>query len=67
MHYMMKLWKKWRNDTMVLENEEKDILKLLVFNELDYYERLKEDYDELDYEYIQELKKILSKLERNEK
>ena len=52
---------------MVLENEEKDILKLLVFNELDYYERLKEDYDELDYEYIQELKKILSKLERNEK
>jgi len=46
-----------------LKSEERDILKLLVYNEIEYYED-KEDKLDRDIEFIKELKTILDKLEK---
>lgn len=51
---------------MRLDWEEKDILKMIIINELEYYEH-KEDFDEIDKEYVDKLKTILFKIERKEK
>lgn len=51
---------------MKLTDEEKNIIKIMIFNELDYYES-KEDYDESDEEFVLKLKSILSKLGRGDK
>lgn len=46
---------------MKLTSEQKDILRIIVANELEYYDR-KEDIYEEDIEYINELKKIYVEL-----
>lgn len=46
---------------MKLTNEEKNIIDRLINNELEYYDQ-KEDYDELDKDFVLKLKKILIKL-----
>lgn len=46
---------------MKLTNTQKDILVILIRNELEYYDR-KEDIYEEDIEYIKELKEILKKV-----
>ena len=51
---------------MKFTNEQKDILIRMIENELEYYER-KEDIYEEDEEYIGELKKILKKLKGGER
>lgn len=44
---------------MKLTNEEKDILRILLLNDINYYENEEEDYKE----FIKQLKDILKKLE----
>lgn len=46
---------------ILFEGEERDILMMLLKNELEYYAR-KEDIYEEDEEYIEMLKKILEKV-----
>lgn len=48
---------------MKFTNEQKNILKRLLENELEYYETKEDIYDD-DIEYIKELMKILKKLEK---
>ena len=51
---------------MKLTNEQKDIIKILVKNELEYYETYYSDYDNVsqdDSDFMEQLKNILKELE----
>lgn len=51
---------------MKLTNEEKDILKIILNNEIEYYEDKEDSYPE-DEEYLEKLKKIEKKLYKEDK
>lgn len=48
---------------MELTNSQKDILKIMILNELNYY-GMKEDIYEEDREYIKELEEIMNEIEK---
>lgn len=49
---------------MKLNNEEKDIIKRMIINELNYYQDI-EDKNKEEKEYIKTLKNILKKINNN--
>lgn len=51
---------------MKLTNEEKNILKILIINELDFYDT-KEDIYQEDKEYIKKLETIIDKIMKGDK
>lgn len=51
---------------MRLTSEEKDILKIILNNEIEYYEDKEDSYPE-DIEYLEKIKKIEEKLYKEDK
>ena len=61
LHVCMNYNKESEMIKMKFNDEEKDIIITMIQNELEYYEH-KEDFDDIDAEFVEKLKEILRKL-----